>query len=74
MVGEGKLVVGLLICFSLTLVTFQIRAKSGLLNINDGKNQLVSFDYSNNSGAVDVKWMDFFLKNHLLKFWVVFLF
>ena len=39
-----------------------------LVDFNGGKNQLVSFDRSNNTGAIDVKWMGLFLrKNHLLR-------
>ena len=37
---------------------------------NAGKTQLVSFDWSNNNGAIDVKWMSLFLrKNHFLRCW-----
>ena len=39
-----------------------------LVDFNTGKTQLVSFDRSKNSGAIDVKWMGLFLsKNHLLR-------
>ena len=37
---------------------------------NAGKTQLVSFDWSNNNVAIDVKWMSLFLrKNHFLRCW-----
>ena len=38
-----------------------------LVDFSAGKTQLVLFDQSNNTGAIDVKWMSLFLrKNHLL--------
>ena len=41
-----------------------------LVDFNAGKTQLVSFDRSKNTGAIDLKWMDLFLrKNHLLRCW-----
>ena len=44
-----------------------------LVDFNAGKTQLVSFDRSNNTGAIDVKMMVLFLrKNHLLRCWVDF--
>ena len=46
-----------------------------LADFNAGKFQVVSFDWSNNSVAVDVKIMGLFLrKNYLLICWVGFLF
>ena len=44
-----------------------------LVGFNAGKTQLVLFDWSNNTGAIDVK-MDgsFIVENHLLR-WCVFL-
>ena len=39
-----------------------------LVDFNAGKTQLVSFDWSNNTGAIDVKWMGLFMrKTHLLR-------
>ena len=39
-----------------------------LVDFNAGKNQLVSFDRSNNTGAIYVKRMGLFLRqNHLLR-------
>ena len=44
--------------------------KKWLVGFNDGKTQLVLFDWSNNNGSIDVEWMDLFLrKNHLLRCW-----
>ena len=44
--------------------------KKWLVDFNDGKTQLVSFDWSNNNGSIDWKWMGLFLrKNHLLRCW-----
>ena len=41
-----------------------------LADFNARKTQLVSFDWYNNTGAIDVKWMSLFLrKNHLLEHW-----
>ena len=41
-----------------------------LVGFSAGKTQLVSFDWSNNTGAVDVKMDGLFLKkNHLLRCW-----
>ena len=41
-----------------------------LVDFNAGKTQLVSFNRSKNTGAIDVKWMGLFLKkNYLLRFW-----
>ena len=46
------------------------RGRMWLVDFNIGKIQLVSFDRSNNTGAIDVK-MDgsFMRKNHLLRCW-----
>ena len=39
-----------------------------LVDFSAGKTQLVSFDWSNNTGAIDVKWMGLFMrKTHLLR-------
>ena len=41
-----------------------------LVDFNAGKTQLVSFDQSNNTGAIYMKMMGLFLrKNHLLRCW-----
>ena len=41
-----------------------------LVDFNAEKAQLVSFDPSNNTGAIDLKWMGLFLRiNHLLRCW-----
>ena len=41
-----------------------------LVDFSAGKTQLVSFDWSNNTGAIDVKMNGLFLrKNHLLRCW-----
>ena len=41
-----------------------------LVDFSAGKTQLVSFDWSNNTGAIDVKWMGLFMrKTHLLRCW-----
>ena len=41
-----------------------------LVDFNAGKTQVVSFDWSNNTGAIDVKMMGLFLKkNHFLRYW-----
>ena len=43
-----------------------IGAESDLLI--SGKTQLVLFNWSNNTGAIDVKWMGLFMReNHLLR-------
>ena len=44
--------------------------KNWFVDFSAGKTQLVSFDQSKNTGAIDVKWMGLFLrKNHLLRCW-----
>ena len=44
--------------------------KKWLVDFNAGKTQLVSFDQSNNTGAIDVKMDGSVLeKNHLLRCW-----
>ena len=41
-----------------------------LFDVNAGKTQLVLFDQSNKTGAIDVKMMGLFLrKNDLLRYW-----
>ena len=41
-----------------------------LVDFNAGKTQLVSFDQSNNTGAIDVKMNGSVIgKNHLLRYW-----
>ena len=51
------------------------RARKWLVDFNAGKTQLVSFDRSNNTGAIDVKMDGSLLEeNHLLRYWVVLLF
>ena len=48
------------------------RARKWLVDFNAGKTQLVSFDRSNNTGAIDVKMDGSLLEeNHLLRYWVV---
>ena len=44
--------------------------KKWLVDFNAGKTQLVSFDWSNNNGSIDVKMGVFLRKNHLLSCWV----
>ena len=39
------------------------------VDFNAGKTQLVSFDWSNNTGAIDVNMDGQFLKNNLLRCW-----
>ena len=40
------------------------------VDFNAGKTQQVLFDRSNDTGAIDVKWMGlFFRKNHILRCW-----
>ena len=44
--------------------------KKWFADFNDGKNQLVSFDPSNNTGSVDVEMHGSVLEeNHLLRCW-----
>ena len=44
--------------------------KKWLVDFNAGKAKLVSFDWSNNTGAIDVKMMGLLLrKNRLLRCW-----
>ena len=44
--------------------------KKWLVDFNAGKTQLVTLDWSNNNGSIDVKWMGLFLKkNHVLRCW-----
>ena len=44
--------------------------KKWLVDFNAGKTQLVSFDWSNNNGSIDVKMGGlFWRKNHLLRCW-----
>ena len=44
--------------------------KKWFADFNDGKNQLVSFDRSNNTGSVDVEMHGSVLEeNHLLRCW-----
>ena len=44
--------------------------KKWLVDFNAGKTQLVSFDQSNNTGAIDVKMNGSVIgKNHLLRYW-----
>ena len=47
-----------------------VRGRKWLVDFNAGKTQLVSFDWSNNTGAIDVKMDRSVLeKNHLLRCW-----
>ena len=43
--------------------------KKWLVDFSAGKTQLVSFDWSNNNGSIDVKMGLFLRKNHLLRCW-----
>ena len=46
------------------------RGKKWLVDFSAGKTQLVLFDWSNNTGAIDVKMDGLFLtKNYLLRCW-----
>ena len=45
-------------------------SKKWLVDFNAGKTQLVSFDWSNNNGSIDVKMGVFLRKDHLLSCWV----
>ena len=56
--------------YLLQVLTLKIHICKERGNFNAGKTQLVSFDRSNNIGAIDVKMMCLFLrKNHLLRCW-----
>ena len=44
--------------------------RTWLVDFIAGKTQLVSFDWSDNTGAIDVEMMSLFLrKNHILRCW-----
>ena len=44
--------------------------RTWLIDFIAGKTQLVSFDWSDNTGAIDVEMMSLFLrKNHILRCW-----